>query len=289
MPTNIKYRCNYELDDSIASGITARELLSFFRRMDGWYTFFGEFEIPNSRTVFGGATQLQRLGNPALGKGIIIKEYTCATGVGPNLKAVWRVRVTFTCSMRSFDHIECPDEDYPEMTNERFDFRETWYDDDITGIELRSAESRQTFEKEILSFVSAFRDTEQKIANPSDWGNAGLVAQVRCRCGHSISATASDLCKGRQCKNIFSLRDKMRCSACGKLGEAEILPWFLKNTVSHISKSQRYFDGEDGYPREEPQHDVRVDLYEIMDGDGENDVYLGDGISISPDGTFLED
>ena len=289
MPSKINYRRSYELDDSIASGITARELLSFFRRMDGWYTFFGEFSIPSSRTVFGGATQLQRLGDPTLGKGVIIKEYTCATGSGSNLKAVWRLKVTFTCSMRSFEHVEYADEDYPEIISERFDFRETWHDEDITSIELRSAESRQAFEKEVLSFISEFRDCERKIADPSDWDKGGLIARVRCRCGHTIKATASKLCKDKRCKNIFALKNRMRCSACGNTGEAEILPWFQKNTATHIDNSRRYFDGERGVGRQNIERDQPGDLYRNMGGDGQSDIYLGDGISISPDGNLSDD
>ncbi|MEX6634037.1 hypothetical protein [Hyphococcus lacteus] len=289
MPSKIKYRRSYKLDDYIVSGITARELLRFFRRMDGWHTFFGEFEIPNFRTVFGGATQLQRLGDPASGAGVIIKEYTCATGSGPNLKAIWRLKVTFTCSMRSFEHVEYADENYPELINERFDFRETWHDEDITSIELRSAESQTAFEKEVLSFISEFRVREGKIADPSDWEEGGLIAKVRCRCGHTVTTTAPKLSRGKRCSDIFALKNILRCSACGNMGEAEILPWFLENTVTHIDSSRRYFDGDRGVDRQSIQQDVSFDLYGVMDGDGESDVYLGDGVSIKPDGRLSED
>ena len=289
MKSTVRYARNLSPDAWLIPEISVEQLLDVIRRMEGTWSYFSEIGIPDDKTVFRSSHHLNRTKwDPKESLAINQVGFHCATGGA--FRNVWSITAWFNCGDRSFDYITVPREDDPDDEDSFWRFRDTWFAEDITKISLSSFEEKESFEDDIRSFFALFHEAEMKISNPMDWEPGGLRAKVLCNCGHSKTIPAANLLSGKVCDNIFMLEKKLSCSSCGSVGRAKILPLFADSTVTHINRSRRYFDRA-LYNSTEPRHrfDHAEDLYEVMGGDGENDIYLGDGLSVSPDGSISGD
>ena len=292
--SNLEHR-RYGFDDWILSDVKVSDLLGYLRRMnhrpvhqDGtvvqtsfWQQlFFGG-------NVFEASTEIPPQDVTPIDGGVVVrKQYSCRYS-GGGLSEKWKIEVNFKCSMRSFSIVENAKDGTDYIGVEKYKFKDTWYDEDITGIDLIWSFNNNA-EAEIRRLMSRFRHAEKWLANPLEWVGLDLNAAVQCRCGRVTIMEASTLCDQTECDNIFQLKSRLRCTDCGEKGGAEILPWFTPFGIQRLPSAVR-FSSDPRRAHENENIGVRSALYKVMDGDGQDNVYLGDGMSIQPDGSLAED
>ncbi|CAM2916254.1 hypothetical protein BRDI103020_08995 [Brevundimonas diminuta] len=136
-----------------------------------------------------------------------------------------------------------------------------------------------------LDFASRFIDrSEKRLETVKPWLEDNLWVQLVCACGRKRSASARDLFGRLPAQHRMSeALNKLRCMDCGKASVRQMTPLFEHG----LSALDRYRRGAAEYSQ--PLHRGELDgVYENVGGDGVGPVYLGDGVTIGPDGTLSE-
>lgn len=297
------------LRDYIAPGVTVRELLALLKRMRN-RSHFCVIYLGNGRHVSGGngfSCSMPRSDNP---EHIDFRRaYFCSPDPvwyrgwskrrGSDWMTsdpIWYLEVKLRGDGRYFQIVpdqealdSITDEDEKSHSNPtKTIWTDAWHDEDLVDVQLRSREKLSVVQEDIKRFVEAFAKAEAKIKNPVHWGDCGFDATVLCSCGHSKVLEATKLAGDSVVEDIFALKPSLRCSACEVKGDAEILPTYRKglyapNQAGFYSKGNNtVLDVDDFYG------EGKGDLYNALGGNGENDVYLGDGASVTPEGKIVE-
>ncbi len=136
-----------------------------------------------------------------------------------------------------------------------------------------------------LDFASRFIDrSEKRLRIVEPWLEDNLWLQVVCGCGRKRSASARDLFGRLPAQHLISdALKKLRCMDCGKASVRQVTPLFENG----LSALDRYRRGA-AAPSQPLARGVLDEVYENVGGDGVGPVYLGDGVTIAPDGTLSE-
>lgn len=136
-----------------------------------------------------------------------------------------------------------------------------------------------------LDVASQFIDrSEKRLEIVEPWLEDDLWLKLVCDCGRNRSASARALF-GRlpSDQRMCDALNKLRCVDCGKASVRQMTPLFENG----LSALDRYRWGAAAYSQ--PLHRGEFDeVYENVGGDGVRPVYLGDGVTIGPDGTLSE-
>lgn len=136
-----------------------------------------------------------------------------------------------------------------------------------------------------LAFANRFIDQAlERLETVGPWLQDNLWLQLKCDCGRERATSARELF-GRlpASQTISEALTKLCCVDCGKSAARLIAPCF-ENGQTALDR-YRCGSGDDS----QRLHLGDLDqLYETLGGDGKGPVYLGDGVSIGPDGTLSE-
>lgn len=136
-----------------------------------------------------------------------------------------------------------------------------------------------------LVFANRFIDQAlERLETVGPWLRDNLWLHLKCDCGRERTTSARELF-GRlpASQKISEALTKLRCVDCGKSAARLVAPYFENG----LTAFERYRRGGGDNSKHLHLNDLD-ELYEIVGGDGNGPVYLGDGVSIGPDGTLSE-
>lgn len=133
---------------------------------------------------------------------------------------------------------------------------------------------------------------EARLARIGEWIRLGLYMEVECGCGHSAIFSAREVFKAIPVdRSTSEVIKRLRCKICGFSNVIETIP---VNSRGELFGPQTYADNDlirwDRDPMEAmDKHTGREDqLYIDLGGNGDDPVYVGDGLYMSPDGKLRD-
>lgn len=286
----------FQMNGAIAPGVMVRDVTVYMKRMlsYGGLNYFEDMKIEMGRSIF--TIGRGREYDPDEGPICFSRTLTCfAYDQNRSQTLNWQLTVNFRGDAGNFnidsheEGSEGVDENYiPEMQLYDISLHTTWIDEDIISVELASNASRPEFESDIYKFAAEFKRLEHGISNLNHWVTGGLKAAIACRCGN-ISVLKFANVVSKKTNNLFDLKRRLRCRACGEMGYAEILPIYADPTEYHCGRTDKYFGKNKIHYDSFRQGDEEIGLYDVLGGDGISSVYVGDGNQIGPDGEFNSD
>jgi hypothetical protein len=129
-------------------------------------------------------------------------------------------------------------------------------------------------------------DCDKRLSHIAEWIRLNLVMRVKCACGRyaSIQARESFASVAEKSTTRAAIA-RLRCKACGKSNVIETTPFYSNGREAGVFYGMYDTPALCKLPKLE-----RVDeLYQNLGGDGENSVYAGDGLYVSPSGRIQED
>lgn len=138
---------------------------------------------------------------------------------------------------------------------------------------------------DIDSAEAALDAMDQRLSRIGTWVEMDLQMRVKCRCGHSAKiqarSTFASQPPDRPTSEVVAL---LKCNECGKADLLERLALFGTGDTAAV-----LYSSNDRWAKRNRSTLDRVDaFYRTLGGDGENPVYVADGVSISPDGRLSE-
>ncbi|MBB4483209.1 MULTISPECIES: hypothetical protein [Rhizobium] len=136
---------------------------------------------------------------------------------------------------------------------------------------------------------------EARLAHIGEWIRLGMYMQVECGCGHSATFRAREVFKGIPGDRATSevVKRLMRCKTCGFANEIEAIPLnsrgelfgphtYTDNDMIRWDRGPIVLDAKDKDAGREDQ------FYTDLGGNGEDPVFVGDGLYMDPDGKLRD-
>lgn len=198
---------------------------------------------------------------------------------------LWKLQFSIATDESYFHFVEVESEDHDTGTTE--ELKRAWLDKSDVTIELISVEGREGFESDIESMIANFSRMRRHIRHLSSWNRSGFRPYIWCPCGHGVEKSVENLDSGNKYKSdIFAIEQHLHCSKCNEKGKAKLVP-LIRIQDGYYSPTQigYYTEGKKLHVKVSgAESDNLSDIYEAIGGDGCSEVYLSDGLHISPRG-----